>query len=63
MQYAKALKFVMIGTIGTAAMVLLMTALVRFGVPQAEATPVIAKGKPCNACHTSPTPNKGDLKK
>jgi hypothetical protein len=58
MQMSKALKFVM--AVGTTAAALLMLSAV---APQAEATPDIAKGKPCTTCHTSGTPSKEDLKK
>jgi hypothetical protein len=62
-QHAKALKIVIVGTVGTVAAVLLVISMFQFAVPKAEATPVIGQGKPCSACHTSPTPSKGDVKK
>jgi cytochrome c551/c552 len=40
-----------------------LSSMVRYVAPRAEATPAIAQGKPCNACHTSSTPSKNDLKK
>jgi hypothetical protein len=61
MQHTKALKFATV--VGITAAVLLMSAMIRFVAPRAEATPVIAQGKPCNTCHTSSTPSKNDLKK
>jgi len=61
-QHAKALKFVMVGTAGTVA-ALLVISMFQFVAPRAEATPALAKGKPCNACHTSPSPSKSDVKK
>ena len=62
-QHAKALKLLIITTIGTVAAVLLTFSLVQFAAQKAEATPVIGQGKPCNACHTSPSPSKADVKK
>jgi hypothetical protein len=62
-EHAKAFKIVMVGTVGTAAAVLLVLSMFQFVAPKAEATPAIGQGKPCNACHTSPAPSKGDLKK
>ena len=59
-EYAKALKF---GIVGFATAILLTVSVVQFGAPRAKATPVIAKGQPCNACHTTSTPSKSDLKK
>jgi hypothetical protein len=57
---AKALKF---AVVGFAAVILLTLSTVQFGVPGAKATPAIAQGKACNACHTSSTPSKNDIKK
>lgn len=62
-QYAKAIKLVMVGTVGTMAAALLVISMFQFVAPKAEATPAIGQGKPCNACHTSPSPSKNDLKK
>jgi hypothetical protein len=61
MQQSKALKFAIV--VGTTAAALLMLSTIRFVAPQAQATPDIAKGKPCNTCHTSASPSKEDLKK
>ena len=61
-QHAKAFRFAIAGTVGIALAVLTFS-MVQFAASNAEATPVIGKGKPCNACHTSPTPSKNDIKK
>jgi hypothetical protein len=63
MQQRANVKIAVIGATGAAAVVLLVLAMFQFVAPKAEATPVIGQGKPCNACHTSPTPSKGDVKK
>jgi hypothetical protein len=60
--HAKAIKLVIV-TIGTLAAGLLAFSMIQFAVPKAEATPAIGQGKPCNACHTSSSPGKGDVKK
>jgi hypothetical protein len=62
-QHAKALKLLIIGTVGTVAAALLVISMFQFVAPKAEATPAIGQGKPCNACHTSSSPSKGDVKK
>jgi cytochrome c551/c552 len=62
-QHAKALKFVTVGTLGAVAATLLLVSMFQFAVQRAEATPVIGQGKPCNACHTSSSPSKSDVKK
>jgi cytochrome c551/c552 len=62
-RHVKAFKFVTVGTMGFAAVALLTFMVIQFGSPNAEATPAIGQGKPCNACHTSSSPSKGDVKK
>jgi hypothetical protein len=59
-QYANTLKLVIVGTAAAALLTILM---VQFVTPRAEATPAIGQGKPCNACHTSGSPSKADVKK
>ena len=61
-QHAKAFKFAIVGTVGIAAAALTFS-MVQFVVSNAEATPAIGQGKPCNACHTSSSPSKNDIKK
>ena len=61
--HAKALTVAIVGTAGAVAAVLLTLAMIQFVAPSAEATPAIAQGKPCNACHTSASPSKNDVKK
>jgi len=62
-EHAKALKLTFAGVVGTAAAVLLTFSMIQFVASKAEATPAIGQGKPCNACHTSSSPSKGDVKK
>jgi hypothetical protein len=61
----RTLKAVMAGIVGVmlGASLLLAFALISQSMPNAQATPAIGKGQPCNACHTSSRPNKSDLKK
>lgn len=61
--HAKVTSFIFVGAVGTAAATVLAFSAVQFSAQRAEATPAIAQGKPCNACHTSPTPSKGDVKR
>jgi hypothetical protein len=62
-QPVKALKFAAVGVVGTAGAILLTLSMIDFAVPRAEATPAMAKGKPCGACHASSKPSKSDVKK
>jgi cytochrome c551/c552 len=62
-RHVKAIKFAVLGTVGTASAILLAVSAVQFVAQKAEATPVIAQGKPCNVCHTSSSPSKNDVKK
>jgi hypothetical protein len=43
--------------------VLLTFATVPFATPTADATPALAKGKPCTTCHGKGTPSKANVKK
>jgi len=61
--HAKTLTVAIVGTVGAVAAVLLTLAMIQFVAPRAEATPAIGQGKPCNACHTSSSPSKSDVKK
>jgi putative flippase GtrA len=61
--HANAVRFAIVGTVGIAAAVFLTLLAVQFAAPNAEATPAIGQGKPCNACHTSSSPSKNDVKK
>jgi hypothetical protein len=64
MQYAKTLRFaIATAAIGAVIAVLFTLATVQLASRNAEATPVLAKGQPCNACHQSSRPSKSDLKK
>ena len=59
----KTLTSIIVCMVGIAAAVLLTLVMIEFAVPRAEATPAIAKGKACSACHTSSKPNKKDVKR
>jgi hypothetical protein len=63
MQLAKALKWLAVSGIGVATSVFLTVAIVQFAAPEAEATPAMAKGKPCSTCHSSASPSKSDIKR
>ena len=64
MQYLKAINFAIVsGFVGTAALVLLTFAMLTFATPNAQATPAIAKGRPCTNCHSGSPPSKSNLKK
>jgi cytochrome c551/c552 len=62
-KHAKALKLTFAGVVGTTAAALLTFSMIQLIAPRAEATPAIGQGKPCNACHTSASPSKSDIKK
>jgi len=65
-QHAKALKFAIVGILGTVAVmaaILLTFSIIQFAAPKAEATPAISGGKPCTTCHSSASPSKEDLKR
>jgi Mn2+/Fe2+ NRAMP family transporter len=49
--------------IGTMTMFLLACAIIAFTTPNVQATPQIAKGKPCNTCHEGSPPSKSNVKK
>jgi len=48
--------------VGGAALVLMAFAILLLAAPKANATPALANGKPCNACHTSSPPTKSNVK-
>ena len=49
--------------IGTVIVFLLTLAMNSLTMPTAQATPQIAKGKPCKTCHTGSPPSKSNVKK
>lgn len=49
--------------IGAAAVFLLAVAINSMTVSIAKATPQLAQGKACNACHTGAPPSKANVKK
>jgi len=44
-------------------LVFLICAMLTFAAPKGEATPVIAKGKPCTTCHAGSPPSKSNLRR
>jgi hypothetical protein len=58
MQNPKVIKSVIVSGIGAA---MLTFAMLTFTTPNASATPVLAKGQPCTACHTATPPSKSNL--
>ena len=64
MRYPKAIVFAIVsGFVGTATLVLLTFAMLAFTTSNSQATPAIAKGKPCSNCHAGSPPSKSNLKK
>ena len=49
--------------IGTVIIFFLTLAMNSLTMSSAQATPQIAKGKPCTTCHTGSPPNKSNVKK
>ena len=48
---------------GTTMLFLPAFAMLTFTTPHAQATPALAKGLPCNTCHTGSPPSKSNVKK
>ncbi len=62
MQNTKAIKSAIVcGALGTATLILLTFAMLTFAPLNAMATPAIAKGQPCTACHTGSPPTTANL--
>lgn len=62
MQNSQVIKSAIVhGMAGAAMLTVLTFAMVTFVTPNASATPALAKGQPCTACHTSTPPTKGNL--
>jgi len=49
--------------IGAMALFFLTVAMSPLTMSSAQATPAIAKGKPCGTCHSGSPPSKSNLKK
>jgi hypothetical protein len=49
------------GLAGAAILTLLTFAMLTFATPSASATPALANGRPCTACHTGTPPSKSNL--
>jgi hypothetical protein len=60
MWYAWAIKVAIVS--GAVAIFLVLT-MPMFETQTAQATPAIAKGRPCGTCHTGSPPGKGNVKK
>src|SRR3974390_2461981 len=54
---------IMRGFVGAVTLVFFTFAVLTFAIPTAQATPAIAKGKPCGTCHAGSPPSKANLKK
>jgi len=64
MQKPKAIRLaIMSGFVGAVTLVFFTFAVLTFAMPHAQATPAIAKGKPCSTCHAGSPPSKANLKK
>ena len=64
MRHGKVVKLAKVsGFKGTATLVLLIFAMFLLATPNAQATPTIAKGKPCGTCHSGSPPSKANVKK
>lgn len=62
MQYSKAIKSAIVrGSVAVATLALLTATMLTFETPSANATPAIAKGKPCTTCHAGSPPSKSNL--
>src|SRR3974377_1511869 len=51
------------GFVGAVTLVFFTFEVLTFAIPSAQATPAIAKGKPCSTCHAGSPPGKANLKK
>ena len=60
MSYAASMK---LAVVAVAVGVLLTLALPFFETQRVQATPAIAKGRPCTTCHSGSPPSKKNLKK
>lgn len=62
MQNAKAIKSAIVsGIAATASVALLAFAMLTVATPNAMATPALAKGQPCTACHAGSPPSTANL--
>jgi hypothetical protein len=51
------------GVVGVAWLVFVICAMLIFAAPKGQATPTLAKGKPCTTCHAGSPPNKSNLRR
>ncbi len=63
MRSTKIIKPALISSAIGAMALILTVAMSPLTVSSAQATPAIAKGKPCGTCHTGSPPSKSNLKK
>ena len=64
MQKPKAIRLtIMSGFVGAVTLAFFTFAALTFAIPNAQATPAIAKGKPFGTCHAGSPPSKSNLKK
>ena len=59
MRYARPIKSAIMKSVALAGTLAMLTsAMVAFATSDANATPALAKGKPCGSCHTGSPPSK-----
>ncbi len=64
MRFVRILKSGLVSVaIGAVGLSFLAAAMSSLSLSSAQATPAIAKGKPCGTCHTGSPPSKSNLKK
>jgi len=64
MRFAKIIKSGLVSAaIGAMALFFFTVAMSSLTMSSAQATPAIAKGKPCGTCHSGSPPSKSNLKK
>jgi hypothetical protein len=57
------LRAIATGVVGVAALVFVICAMLTFAATKGQATPTLAKGKPCTTCHAGSPPSKSNLKR
>ena len=50
------------GFVCTVTLAFVTFAMLTFATPNAQATPALAKGKPCGSCHRGSPPSKSNVK-
>jgi hypothetical protein len=57
------LKAIASALVGVATLVFVICAMLTFAAPEGQATPTLAKGKPCTTCHTGSPPTKSNVRR